>query len=129
MKQSNESTQLPSPPTSKQILRHADGVRGYGPSLDNFTIDYLGPPRSPWNLACRKLFIRHFIQQGYESMTSDKKIIGKAFDSRFHSLRRDYKNVSRYRQVPEERGMDLSNAARRKRKLAVGGLLKDYELS
>ncbi|KAF9488626.1 hypothetical protein BDN71DRAFT_1534920, partial [Pleurotus eryngii] len=58
-------------------------------TVDNFRIDLIGPPWSPWNMSAANVFVTAFKQ--FQGLEMDLKIMKDAFFTRLKMLKQDFK--------------------------------------
>ncbi|KAF9490509.1 hypothetical protein BDN71DRAFT_1367878, partial [Pleurotus eryngii] len=58
-------------------------------TVDNFRIDLIGPPQSPWNMSAANVFVAAFEQ--FQGLEMDLKIVKDAFFTRLKTLKQDFK--------------------------------------
>jgi hypothetical protein len=101
------------------MLANFDPRRGPCCTVENFTIEILGTPKSTWNISASKVFARDFVAH-YPDYQYDA--VKKAFSTHVRSLKRAYKQAALDEAASKARQKE-DRRKERKRSVCINGMV------
>jgi hypothetical protein len=129
MKCTRNNAPLPPPPSQDELRWLIVEEDNAGPSISNFTLDYLGEPMSKWNLVAVDLFVQDFIETKWSSFSPKDDLedarddfetqIRTAFRTHLLTLKKKYKKSLQFAEDELAEAESHSCSARDRRRLTV----------